>query len=234
MPADSELFEKVEAVCGRCGLRHEVLVYRDRSYSVRNRRCPTCEAEHEAEREAEKHAEAERERTAALEATWNAICPPLYQKTDPKRLPAERLAEVMDWQYGPVGILAVGPTRRGKTRSLYLLLHRLLQEGREVVAFDCAAFGHECGMRFMDGSGASWADGLAEVEVCFFDDFGKIPMTERVESELLALVERRTANELPILATTNMTGQDLERQASADRGAPLVARLREFCRVIVF
>lgn len=177
---------------------------------------------------------AEERRRRRAKDEWTRLCPPSYRKTEPARLPAKPLADILAWRYGPRGLLAIGPTDEGKTRSMFLLLRRLLDEGREIRAFDCAAFGHECGRRFMDGTGADWTDALAQVEVCFFDDLGKVPMTERVESELFAVVERRTANELPILATSNLTGADLVGKASADRGAPLVRRLREFCEVVVF
>ena len=149
-------------------------------------------------------------------------------------MPEDKLAEVLAWQYGPGGLLLIGPTATGKTRAAYLLLLRLLDEGRSIRAFDCVRFGHECGRRFRDGGGEDWTDALAKAELVFLDDVGKMPFTERAEAELFALVERRCANELPIIATTNMIGADLEAKASADRGAPLARRLREFCQVIVF
>ena len=198
--------------------------------------CPVCEALEARRREARE----EQQRQESLEQEWLSLCPSLYRKTDPVRLVAEHplaskpLAEVMAWQYGPKGIYAIGPTDTGKTRSLFLLLRRLLEEGRVIRAFDCAAFGYECRRRFMDGTGEDWIDGLTRVEVVFFDDFGKMPLTERVEAELFAVIERRSATELPILATSNMTGADLVAKASGDRGAPLVRRLREFCKVVVF
>jgi DNA replication protein DnaC len=75
---------------------------------------------------------------------------------------------------------------------------------------------------------------LARAEVLFFDDLGKVPLTERVEAEFFALIERRMARQLPITVTSNMTGDDLAAKASTDRGRPLIRRLREFCRVVVF
>jgi len=192
--------------------------------------CPECVVM-EKERDAEQQAEATRQRQ---EAAWHALCPPLYRETDPDRLPADKLAEAMSWQWGPEGLLLIGPTGTGKTRCAYLLLKRLLKEGRVIRAFDCAAFSHECSRRFRDGTGEDWTDGLAKVEVVFLDDVGKMSFTERAETELFARVERRGANKLPIIGTTNMVGADIEAKASADRGAPLVRRLREFCGQVVF
>ena len=52
--------------------------------------------------------------------------------------------------------------------------------------------------------------------------------------ELFALIERRTAHLLPIIATTNMVGADLETRSPRDCGGAMVRRLREFCEAIVF
>lgn len=148
------------------------------------------------------------------------------------------LTEVLAWQYGPTGLLLIGGTGGGKTRAAWLLLRRLFDEGRKIKAFDCLAFAHEIGRRFRDGEGEdgpeTWIDSLAETEIVFFDDFAKNVFTDRAESEIFGLIERRTANLLPIIATSNLTGADIERKTSADRGAPLVRRLREFCEVVIF
>ena len=197
--------------CPYCGRRWDG--------DVEGRVCPAC-----------------RKQVAAkeLEAAWKRLCPPDYRKTDPARLNQDALARVMAWEYGPRGLLLVGPTDQGKTRTMYLLLRRLLEQGLRVEAFEPLGFGHACQRHFTRGTGPDWFDGLVAADVVFFDDLGKEPMTPRVEAELYGVVERRAARERPILATTNMTGARLVRAASEDRGAPLVRRLREFCEVMVF
>jgi DNA polymerase III delta prime subunit len=187
-------------------------------------------------RRQQREAEAAQERRRQRENRWQWLCPPLYRETDPARLPPVPLAEVMAWQYGPQGLLLIGPTGAGKTRAAYLLLRRLLDEdeSRRIIAFGCLDFGHEAARRFREATGETWVAGVARADVVFFDDFGKEPLTERVEAELFGLIEYRTAHHLPILATSNLTGAALEAKASADRGGPMVRRLREFCRVAVF
>jgi len=183
-------------------------------------------------------AEIEARATEAARAFWPKVCPPLYRATEAGRLPQDALADVLAWQYGPEGLLLLGPTGTGKTRAAFLLLKRLvLEELRIVRAFDGLGFDHECVRQFRgkDGEdGEAWADALARVEVLFLDDLGKGCFTPRVEAELFGLIERRAANCLPIIATTNLTGRDLAGKVSADRGAPLVRRLREFCKCITF
>ena len=127
-----------------------------------------------------------------------------------------------------------GRTGTGKTRCLWLLIKKLILAGHEVRFFDCLAFAHACAREFYSGEGDVWAEEIAKVQIVAFDDFGKAPFTERAEAELFALVERRTAHLLPILATLNMSGAELSAKSSKDRGDPLVRRLKEFCEVVVF
>lgn len=165
------------------------------------------------------------------------VCPPLYQSCDPDRLPCgpEGLRKVLAWQYGPRGLLLHGATGRGKTRAAWLLVRRLLDEGREVVAFDAVSFSHEVQRRFSgDGDGPKWADRLAQIAVIFFDDAGKCRLTDRGEAELFGLIERRMANCRPIIATTNFVGDTLAANLRDDVGRALVRRLRESCERLAF
>src|SRR5215467_4156809 len=57
---------------------------------------------------------------------WKELCPAEYCNTCPEQLPnAEKFEQVQNWQYGPQGLVVLGPTRRGKTRSVWGLLRRL-------------------------------------------------------------------------------------------------------------
>ena len=226
------------ATCPRCHNQHPMPVIRlIGGHVVDKAICPDCAENEEHQQEARVARwkwEEEHKHELAKERAWESICPPLYRLTDPARLPQDKVAAVLAWQYGPEGLLLIGPTATGKTRAVYLLLKQLFDAGRQITAFDCAAFGHECSRRFRDGTGEDWADDLAQRQVVFLDDVGKNPFTERVEAELFALVERRTANLLPIIATLNMTGEQLQAKTSQDRGAAMVRRLREFSKVILF
>lgn len=207
-------------LCDRCRRERD----RQREYEAAERE--------RSEAAAEQLAQLERERS---EAAWLKSFPPLYRQTDPVRLPLqEQFRRVMAWQYGPRGLILGGPTGTGKTRTAWLLLQRLHNEGRQIVAFDALGFSHEVSARFGDGSGESWADGVARADVVFLDDLGKAKLTERVESELFGLIERRTANLLPIIATMNATGAGLAAKTTDDRGEPLLRRLREFCEAVSF
>ncbi|MCK4625054.1 MAG: ATP-binding protein [Phycisphaerae bacterium] len=169
---------------------------------------------------------------------WDKLCPPLYQVTDVARLPQKQYAEIMEWGYDSCGLMLIGATGKGKTRCLYELLRRLfLDDGFEVIVFNCVDFGHECVRQFMssDPDGVTdWLTRLATVDILVLDDLGKAKFTERVESELYGLIEARTANMLPILATSNFTGDAFAAKLTEDRGMAMIRRLREFCKVVIF
>lgn len=178
----------------------------------------------------------ERDRRAAR---FRNLCPPLYQQTDPARLPPDKLAAVTAWKYGPKGLLLVGPTGTGKTRCAWQLLRRLIHEGRTVTAFDGLGWGVAVSAAFGDpGTTADWLDRVCKADVLFIDDLFKVKMTEAQEQAAYGVFERRTNHLLPILCTLNSTGRMiLDRmtdQGRADRGEPLIRRMGEFCEVVTF
>ena len=74
------------------------------------------------------------------EDSWKAICPPLFQNTDPKRLDPTKLKAVLEWKYGAKGLLLAGPTNRGKSRCAWELLKREYFQGRKIKALNCLEF----------------------------------------------------------------------------------------------
>jgi DNA replication protein DnaC len=164
-----------------------------------------------------------------------SICPKLYQSSDPARLPAGPLARAMAWQYGARGLILTGETGKGKTRIAWLLLRRVLIEDVKRLRFywfDCVGFGHAIGQHYKDEDAEKWLEKLGTADLVFFDDLGKLKLTERAETELFGLVERRCANELPMIVTTNDTGDSLAARMTENRGPAMMRRLREFCDVI--
>lgn len=168
---------------------------------------------------------------------FQSICPPLYQQTDESRLPKKQFDEVIAWNYGPQGLILQGASGTSKTRCAWMLIQKLIcRHICPVITFDCVAFGHAVSKRFSECDGVEdWLLELAEFQgVVFFDDLGKLKITDRAEAELFGIIERRSANLLPIFATTNDTGATLEERMSDNRGPAMIRRLREFCKVIRF
>jgi DNA replication protein DnaC len=204
-----------------------------------NPRCPKCQAKVEAEQQAEKHRQQERqerERRAQREKIWENICPPLYRNTDLKHPSFTRnraaVTTVGSWQYGANGLMLVGDTGSGKTRLAFSLLRRLHDEGKTISAFDCLGFGHAVEKYCGEFKIESWSAWLANRDVVFFDDFGKTRFTERVESEMFGVIERRVANLKPVILTTQLTTREVGQLLRRDIAEATIRRLKDFCQVV--
>lgn len=178
--------------------------------------------------------EREKQRKAKRIEIWKKMCPLIYQETDPDHhnMPKkELLSRIIGWQYGPKGMLIRGPTGCGKTRSVWLLLRRLIMEERSVVAMSSNQFARECARMAMVGPEESipWFNRLTRVSLLVIDDFGKAKNTERFEADLFEVIDVRFCNHRPVILTTNMAGDDVAEAMSLDRGTPLIRRLLEFC-----
>lgn len=173
------------------------------------------------------------------EDAFRRLCPPLYQQTDPARLPQQHLAAVNAWKYGPKGLLLVGPTGTGKTRCAWQLLRRLIFSGRRVRAFDGLGWAVAVSEAFgKPDETETWLDHVCTADVLFIDDLFKGKMTEAQELAAIGVFERRTNHLLPVIVTMNSTGRmildRMTEQGRADRGEPLIRRMGEFCEVVKF
>lgn len=167
---------------------------------------------------------------------WDALCPPLYLDTDADKLPEYQLKRVIKWQFGPRGLVLHGETRKGKSRCAWLLIRRLILEGVSVEAMTSDQFARDCAEAHGTGADVAteWFARLAGRPVLFIDDLGKFKLTERVEAELFGIFDYRCTHLRPTIFTTNAVGDILAKRMTPDRGAPFVARMREFCEGISF
>jgi DNA replication protein DnaC len=172
-----------------------------------------------------------------LERSWNYLCPPLYRNTILEQLPKRpKFQEVQSWKFGPMGLLLVGPTRRGKTRSAWRLLERLHFEGRKILALNPTDLKLEIANAWRDAAKADdWVWRLRHTDVLFLDDLDTVKLTEAVEEAIYDVFEFRPTHEKPVIATLNQNGRQLAARMNANgRGAKIVERMREFCHVVNF
>jgi len=181
--------------------------------------------------------------------------PPLYRHSDPARLNQKLVKACDEWQLGPRGLGLVGKTGLGKTRCMYRMLRRLIENlnikaderhpGQPVLschvprieAVNDAALAKlvMAAMDFDDKTGANRI--LRDfhcADVLFLDDVGQSKISERVGAELYEIVEYRTSNLKPIVFTSNFRGRQLaEKFTDTTRGDAVVRRLAEFCTIVV-
>ena len=223
--------ETKRKICDKCGkpFTYNVNIVLGREFCAKTtcNDCLTKEKKVEEEQRA-------KQRAYELRKQWDATCPPTYHRTDKSKLNQDLLKQVMAWQFNERGLVMHGPTGTGKTRMAFMLMQRLHAEGRTVEIFYGNDFAHKCAKKFLNGEGEDWIASVAKKDVVFFDDLGKFKLTERVEAELFGLIEIRTAWLRPMIVTANFNGSELANKMTADRGEPMIRRLREFCNSINF
>jgi len=194
--------------------------------------CPVCSQKRREDHERETLAE----QKAARKAEWREICPPDFLGTNPSALPNQgAYNETMAWQYGRSGLLLIGPTGTGKSRSAWALAEREFKAAHSVLALNALA-GMDYARRYSDSiySATEWVSRAVTTSLLILDDVFKVKLTDSFEAALFAIISERTENHRPCIVTSNDTGESLLRRFSPDRGEPFVRRLREFCQTIVF
>lgn len=159
---------------------------------------------------------------------WESITPKLFHDTTEEKLPLSGAAgKVLGWIYGPRGMMLHGPTDTGKTRAVFLLLKRIINQGWRPAAFSVNGFGRECAHAFSNRQGKEWFSTISKVNLLFIDDFGKDNMTASVRSNMFAMIDARITKCLPTILTTNLDGAMLGKLMSNDRAQPMLRRLRD-------
>lgn len=168
------------------------------------------------------------------------LCPPEYRETDFERLVNEHpqntvaITHVQHRPYDTRGLVLFGPPGSGKTRSMWGMLQKWHNRGINFAAYSANGFALAVEQNFRDGKGPDWVAGHAQKQALVIDDIDKAKFTERVESEFYAVIEIATSHKIPIVLTTNITGQEFQALFAPNRGPAIARRLREFCKAIKF
>ena len=189
--------------------------------------------------------EIDAQRAARKERHWKRICPPQYRATDPQdpRLDPICLATTERWRIdeaNPKGIGLVGRTGLGKTRCLYLALHRVFDEGYSVMAVSHAAHAEAATAAAGGASEAIRQDEARSLlkrcmaaDVLLLDDIGKPRMTPTRVEAMEVLIETRTSKDRPILWSANSGSDWLIEYFGGDSGKAITRRLAEFSEIPV-
>jgi IstB-like ATP binding protein len=175
-------------------------------------------------------------KTSSIErrSEWQRLCPPRYQRN----LPADFLLRswvknVLQWEYGPEGLLVLGDTGTGKTWVMWWLLRRLLEERRSVLTLDAVTFRSGLTSAARQGDSADYARTLALVDVLYWDDFGQAHLSGAAREMLLHVVEQRTRHERPLLLTSQCSASAPESKCERqEMGTAVSRRINDFCRIV--
>ncbi len=189
-------------------------------------RCAACEEKAEQEALAQ---EREQARFQRIERARERV-PPLYRENDVSRFPAV-WEKVQAWTPNDGGFGLVGPTGVCKTRMVY---ERLVSTEEAWLALTGFRLQLAAQQKWSDPDSKRLIEQARKVPVLFIDDLGKQRFSESGEAEIFDLIEERVSHARPIIFTSNLVGDDLERMMSENVAVPLLRRLREFCQIIVF
>ena len=172
-----------------------------------------------------------------VEEDLEIAIPPLYRTTDRERLPfPDQVGDVLAWTYSPgaKGLWITGDTRVGKTRSLCLLLDRLIRRKVQTRAFFHGSFAAELlEVIRSDRNFRRWKTELAAIPLVVIDDLFSEKLTERTEAALFELLDERIAYLRPTLITTQVVAAEAkERFHSTARFEAFFARIKEFFTLV--
>lgn len=188
--------------------------------------------------EAIDRANAEKEksqRKAQIERAWGAVCPAIFRDTDTSHpaFPTDIYNDLQGWGPDSHSLFLYGPTRAGKSRVFWLLLEDVFfRHPNGVRIFRSGELETMVYQAFREGRYDIEMRELIHVPILALDDWAKEKFTERFESFCFHLFNARWEDRRPIIITSNATSASL--QERLNEPAPMLARIREFCRLVNF
>lgn len=209
--------------------------------------CDACVAEILAEGKTTTGQEAAMHAQNANQTWWKKqwAWAPGYHATTLAKLPTQAVSRrALAWKLGDTdedgrpGLLFQGMTGRGKTRTAYLLLLSILNQGHRAEIWPCLKLRHEL-VRLATHEDKrqrpAFIHRLATAPLLFLDDVGQFAGSNAGGADFLEMLETATMNGTPIIATMQYTGAELiKRFNSAATGEAIVRRLEDFCAIINF
>jgi DNA replication protein DnaC len=184
---------------------------------------------------------------AARLAAYESDIGPTYRTTqwdNPNLAPyAPQIARIRGWQLSPRGILAAGPSGRGKTRAIADLYRRLAIDERVTVRYAKAAdwFARlNEQVRYGTDDARRWVRDQANAPVFIMDDIGQQAMlsarADWSEGWFMQFLDIRRELALPLIASTNLRSAEIAgtNDRNAIRQDAILTRLLDICEVVDF
>jgi hypothetical protein len=165
-------------------------------------------------------------------ADVHPLMPEAYRETRKDALPSANMQVALDWEPGDKrSLLLHGTTGCGKTRVAWAVFNRIWRR-------DFPAKAEFLPMRKVEGKIEKGFDDrdhgevieyLISVPLLVLDDLGKERLTARLEADLFAIVDERTANHAVTIITTNYNSATLsQRFTNPETGPAFIRRLKDY------
>jgi DNA replication protein DnaC len=177
-----------------------------------------------------------------VDSTVPPAIPQIFLDTDVTRL-HPKIQTALDWKpQGDVsGLLLHGTTGVGKTRGIWEIIKRLWAEETkkdkqlkfEFLTMRKLETTIESG--FKEQKHGTAIDYLINCPLLILDDFGKERLTQRMASDLFAIVDERSTSRRATIISTNFNGSTLlDRFDNRDKetGVALIRRLKDYYRAV--
>ncbi len=164
-------------------------------------------------------------------ATKHPEYPVAFLNTDRARSPIYDKAEAWEPKDDKCGLILHGETGGGKSRAAWLVFNKLWMRNfpDRSLFLQMRKFEGLIEKGFDDRDHGKVLDILISCPVLVLDDLGKERLTQRLESDLFAVLDERTSNLKTTIITTNYTGDKLvDRFQNKETGVALVRRLRDY------
>jgi len=172
------------------------------------------------------------------DSTVPPAMPALFRDTEVSRLHPS-IQKAVEWkpEGDKSGLLLHGTTGIGKTRAIWEIIRKQWVESAKrdrQLAYQFLTMRKIEGMiekGFDDRQHARMLEGLIELPFLIIDDFGKERLTQRMASDLFAIIDERSTAKRPTIISTNYNGTTLlERFDSRDveTGKAMIRRLKDY------
>lgn len=162
------------------------------------------------------------------------LMPEAYRETRKEALPSPSMQQAFDWSPDEKrSLLLHGTTGCGKTRVAWAVFNKLWMQGYPKAAefLPMRKVEGKIEKGFDDRDHGEVIEYLISVPLLCLDDLGKERMTPRLEADLFAVLDERTANHAVTIITTNFNSAGLvQRFTNQETGPAFVRRLKDYFR----
>jgi len=131
-------------------------------------------------------------------------------------------------------MLLHGVTGTGKTRTAWLMFNKAWMSyyPKSSQFLSMRRLEQKIENGFSNNNHGDVLDELINCAVLGLDDLGKERLTQRMETDLFAIIDERTSNKRPTIITTNYNGNKLEeRFNNSETGSAIVRRLKDYFEI---